>query len=91
MKKDDLTFSDGILVSEAAERGICQSDELVQHHAGHVTLREIGESQALAVLELSEPEVLYGGVDNVVVRQHHALRGPSGAGGVHLQGPQIPP
>ena len=86
LRNDDLTFSDGILVREAAERGVGHTDELVQHHAGHVALREVGERHPLAVLELGEPEVLQGGEDDVVVGEHHALGVASGATGVDQGG-----
>ena len=53
---------------------------------------EVGDvAVALLLVEVVSIVRNLGCHGQVVVGQHHALRGPSGAGGVHLQGPQIPP
>ena len=78
----ECSLLDGLFVSEADETTIGHGDELVQHHARHVTLGQVRQSSALAKLDLEEGEVLLGGVGDVVVGEHHTLGVPSGAGGV---------
>ena len=67
------TLSDCKFICKAADTPVGHADELVQHHARHVALGEVGDGSSLAKLNLIEAEVGEGGVDDVVVAQHHAF------------------
>ena len=73
------TLSDCKFICEAADAAVGHTDELVQHHARHVALGQVGDGSSLPELDVIEAEVGEGGVDDVVMTQHHTLGVAGGA------------
>ena len=61
------TLSDCKFIREAADAAIGHTDELVQHHARHMALGQVGDGSSLPELDVIEAEVGEGGVDDVVM------------------------